>query len=894
MDYIKHYGTPRRSGRYPWGSGEDPHQSSTSISGRDDVLRRKGFSEKERAQALGMSIAQLRAQRSLEKAEKRASDVAAVQRLVDKGMSNNAIGERLGMNESTVRSLRNQEIQERSQITKNTSDMLRSAVGKNNYIDIGAGTEARLGISKTRLDTSIKALENEGYKVINIQVDQLGTDKKTTVKVLAPPKTTYKDVVTNKDKIKLPEEHSEDGGRSYLGIKPPVSVSSKRIKVAYREDGGEDKDGLIELRKGVDDLTLPGGKRYAQVRISVDDTQYMKGMAVYADRLPPGIDIRYNTSKPKGTPIQDTFKPIKDDPENPFGSSITQFDYTDSSGRKRQSPLNIVGSEKAPNMEGRWGEWSRRLSSQVLSKQPIPLAKQQLELNVKQKQMEYDEISKLTNPAVKRHLLNALADEADSDAVHLYAAALPRQMNHVILPVVSMPDHQVYAPNYRNGEKVVLIRHPHGGTFEIPELTVNNNHPEAKRILGNAKDAVGINPKVAKRLSGADFDGDTVLVIPNKRGRNQIHTSEALAGLKDFDPITAYPPVPGMKVMTKGGKQKAMGDVSNLITDMTIKAASPSEIARAVRHSMVVIDSEKHKLNYKLSEEQNGILQLKEKYQGKRTGGASTIVSRAKSEVRPPARKEGQLIGPVNPKTGKPTRLYIDPKTGKKLYTPTGETYINRSGKEVLKTTKLSKMELVDDAHKLSSGTKMEAVYADHANALKGIANKARLEAYHTKNTPYSPAAKRQYSKEVESLNIKLKAAYANKPLERRAQLLANNIVETKRKNNPHLSAEETKKLKGQALTEARNRVGAKKPSIIITPKEWAAIQKGAVSSSFLESVIQNSDLDTLRSLATPRTSVSVSSSIAARARALRNQGYTMAEIAQQTGVSVSTLNRVM
>jgi hypothetical protein len=894
--FLKHYGTPRHSGRYPWGTGQDPNQGSDSIISRVDNLRRKGLSEKEAAKSVGMSIADVRSQRSLEKAEKRAADVSMAQKLKAKGMSDTAIGERMGKNESSVRSLLNHEISERSQITKNTTDMLRTSVGKDKYVDIGSGIEAHLGVSSTRLKVAVKALENEGYKVHNIQTDQLGTDKKTTVKVITPPGTTYKDVVTNKNRIILPGEYSEDGGRTYLGIKPPVSVSSSRIKIIHGEDGGADRDGLIELRRGVADISLPPGKKYAQVRIAVDDTHYLKGMAVYSDKLPKGSDVQFYTSKLKGGSKLDAMKSIKDDPENPFGSSIKQYEYHDAAGRKRQSKINIVGSDKAANEEGRWGEWSKTLSSQVLSKQPNALAEQQLGLARKSMKLDYDEISALTNPAVKRRLLNSLADDADASAGHLKAAALPRQMNHVILPVVSMPDHQVYAPNYRTGEKVVLIRHPHGGKFEIPELTVNNNHPEAKRVMGRATDAVGISPKVAKRLSGADFDGDTVLVIPNRRGNNQIHTSAPLERLKDFDPISSYPHVPGMKVMSSGGKQRAMGDVSNLITDMTIKGASPSEIARAVRHSMVVIDSEKHSLNYKLSETDNGIRQLKEKYQGKTTAGAATLISRAGSELHIPTRKEGSPTGPPNKTTGKPTRQYIDPKTGKKLYENTGETYINKKGIEVQrKSTVVTRMQIEDDAHKLSSGTTMEAIYANHANALKTLANTARKDSINVKNIPYSPLAKKQHAKEVDSLNTKLKAAVANRPLERRAQLIANDIVSTKRKNNPHLTQEELKKLKGQALTEARNRVGAKKPAIIITPKEWMAIQKGAISNHKLEEIINNADLDVVRSLATPRPKTKVSATVISRAKRMSNSGqYTQAQIADQLGISTSTLRTLL
>lgn len=893
-DFFAHYGTPRHSGRYPYGSGEDPEASGDqSLSSRIDTFRRKGYSEKEAATAVGMSIADVRAQKSLEKAEKRARDVSMAERLKNKGMSDTAIGERMGRNESSVRALLNPSIQQRSQITKNTTAMLKAAVGKDNYVDIGSGIEAHLGISDTRLKTAVKALENEGYKVINIQTPQLGTDKKTTVKVLVPAGTTYKDVVTHTSKIILPMEYSENGGRTYLGIKTPVSVSSKRIQVVYAEDGGSDKDGLIELRRGVPDLSL-GTKRYAQVRIMVDGTHFLKGMAIHSDSLPPGVDIRFNTKKPKGTPLGDTLKKISPDPDNPFKSSIKQFDYTDASGKKHQSPLNIVGSDASANEEGAWAGWSRMLSSQVLAKQPTGLAKQQLSLALKEKDAEFSEINALTNPVVKRRLLDSLADDCDSDSIHLRAAALPRQMNHVLLPIVSMPDNQVYAPNYNNGERVVLIRHPHGGKFEIPELIVNNNQAEAKRILGRAEDAIGISPNVAKRMSGADFDGDHVIVIPNpSTGKSRIQTSAPLEGLKDFDPAMEYPAVPGMRVMTAGNKQTAMGDISNLITDMTIKAASPREIARAVRHSMVIIDAETHNLNFKLSEANNGILELKKKYQGRSTGGASTLISRANSEDRVAYRKEGQLVGIG--KKGQPTRLLVDPITGRKLYTETGESYINKYGKTVDRITILRKMETADNAHKLSSGTTMEEIYADHANALKALANIARRESVHVKNIPYSPEAKRKYSQEVASLVTKLKAATANRPLERRAQLLANELVAIKKHSNPDLTRDDLKKIKGQALTEARRRVGAKKPEIIITPREWVAIQRGAISNARLEEIIQNASIDTVRALATPRRSVAVSAALSARARSMVDSGvYTRAEIAQHLGVSVSALRTML
>ena len=42
-EYLEHYGMPRRSGRYPWGSGEEPYQSSRDFVGRVDEMRKNNF-----------------------------------------------------------------------------------------------------------------------------------------------------------------------------------------------------------------------------------------------------------------------------------------------------------------------------------------------------------------------------------------------------------------------------------------------------------------------------------------------------------------------------------------------------------------------------------------------------------------------------------------------------------------------------------------------------------------------------------------------------------------------------------------------------------------------------------------------------------------------------------
>jgi len=872
-DYLEHYGILRRSGRYPWGSGGPEKASNKSFLGYVAQLQKQGLSETEIAEGIGVTTTQLRAAKSIARNEERQNDINTAQRLADKGMSNVAIAERMGKPEATVRSLLAPGVKDRADILMSTSTMLKGQVAAKKYIDIGTGVENQLGISQTKLATAVAVLQEEGYKVHYLKVKQLGTGKQTTVKVLTAPDVPYSEVSANRANIKQIQSFSEDGGRSYIGIQTPLSISSKRIGIRYAEDGGADSDGVIHVRPNIDDISL-GSARYAQVRIAVDGTHYLKGMAMYKEDLPQGVDLLFNTNKKNTGNKLDAMKAIKDDPDNPFGAVVRQ--RINPKTGKVNSAMNIV------NEEGDWDRWSKNLSSQMLSKQSPALAKLQLDMLFERKQREFDDIMSLTNPTVRQKLLEGFADSADSASVSLKAAALPRQRSNVILPMNTLPENQIYAPNFRHGERVVLIRYPHGGVFEIPELTVNNRHPQARTALGNAKDAVGINAKVAERLSGADFDGDTVLVIPNNR--RQVKTSPALEGLKGFDPQRSYPAYEGMKVMTARTKAIQMGEVSNLITDMTIHGATHQELARAVRHSMVVIDAEKHKLNWKQSAIDNGIAQLKTKYQGGPRAGASTLISRARSQVHIPERK------PRPAAEGGP----VDKMTGQKVFVPTGATITNRKGQNVLRTVKSRKLAETQDAHTLSSGTTIEKVYADHSNSLKNLANKARQIAVTTKPNPYSPSAKSAYEPQVSSLRAKLAIAEKNAPLERQAQLIANAIVRAKVDANPDMEPSDRKKIEGLALAEARVRTGAGKQRIEITPQEWAAIQAGAISTNTLKKILNNADQEKVKELATPRTKIAMTPAKTARARIMLDLGYTQAEVADQIGVSLTTLKNAL
>jgi hypothetical protein len=917
-NYLEHYGILRKSGRYPWGSGGSESTRNRSFLDAVDMLRKDGMSDTEIARGFGITTTQLRAANSIASAQQRQEKILQAQRLADKGLSNVAIGQRMGLNESSVRSLLAPGALDKVTANQTTANMLKQQVDEKKYVDIGSGVENHLGVTDTRLKNSVAILQEQGYQVHVIQVQQIATGKYTNLKVLAKPGTTLSEVQRNRADIKQITDYSEDYGRSYLKAQPPMNVSSRRIGINYAEDGGSKADGVIYVRPGVKDLSI-GNSNYAQVRISVDGTHYLKGMALYKDDLPPGVDLVFNTNKSNTGRKKDAMKELSADPDLPFGSIVRQVHGPDG---KVTSAMNIVGSptKEGSGEEGSWDTWSRNLPSQLLAKQSPALAKGQLNLTYERRVNELKEISKLTNPTVRKKLLESFADSTDAAAVHLRAAAMPGQATKVILPVTSMKPTEVHAPSLPNGTRVALVRFPHGGTFEIPQLTVNNRNPEARKLLGShAKDAIGIHHSVAERLSGADFDGDTVLLIPNNKG--SIKSTPALDGLKGFDPHHSYPAYDGMRTIDGGTynaktrkvnyhgqspvssrKQQEMGKISNLITDMTVHGAKADELARAVRHSMVVIDSEKHSLDFKASERDNGIAQLREKYQpkpaGQRAGGASTLLSRAGSEYRLPQRilRSPAKGGPIDPVTGKKVyeetgrlvperKLRKNPVTGKKEYVTTGRMIPKLEVHERLAVT--------DDAMQLLSGTHgtpIEVIYAEHSNRLKALANDARKETVGIKLTKYSPSAKAAYSNEVASINSKLNLAEKNAPLERQAQLIANTVVSQKRQANPGMDPADVTKIKNQALTEARVRTGAGKDPVRLTQAEWDAIQAGAISHSKLERVIKHSDLETVKKLAQPKYQPKMTSTKILRAKTMIDSGYTQAEVAQQLGVSLSTL----
>ena len=972
-DILMHYGMPRRSGRYPWGSGDNPYQHGQDFLSRIDELKKIGLAETPEniKNEFGLTTTQYRTEKALARSERRLLDVARAKSLAEDGLGATEIGRQMGINESTVRSLLNEKAEAKTKQAQKTADSLKLLVDEKGMIDVGTGVERELNISKERLNEALYILEREGYPVYKGGIPQVtNPGKQINQRVLCPPGTEHKEIYNFEKVHSIKDYYSEDGGDTFRKIEYPKSMDSSRLKIRYADEAGPDgitgsqKDGIIELRRGVDDLSLDGS-RYSQVRILVDNDRYLKGMAVYSDNMPDGVDVVFNTNKTSDKPMRDVLKKIKEDPENPFGSAIkSQSHYIDKDGNEQLSLINKRADE------GDWSDWSNALPSQFLSKQSRTLAKRQLDLAKIDKQQEYDEIMSLTNPTIKKHLLEDFANNCDAAAVNLKAASLPGQKYHVIIPINTLKDTEVYAPNYADGTQLALIRYPHGGTFEIPILTVNNKNPLANKILGkDVSDAVGITSKVAERLSGADFDGDTVMCIPTNDGKTKITSTKALKGLEGFDPKLEYGGEAkvgpdgkihyyrnGQEYRKMTNTQNEMGVISNLITDMTLAGATPDKLARAVRHSMVVIDAEKHGLDYKASEIDNNIAALKREYQrhvdsngNVHYGGASTLISRSSSQTSvlkrqgspkvnvkgkdwyDPTKPEGALIYNKSDDLYYPDRSY-DKKTGnvtirtsdgKKVtynvadkeasdkYNPvkrvdetTGKvTYTNKDGSISYKVNtrmeKSTKMAETSDAYSLVSEGRhpMELIYADYANSMKSLANQARLSMINTEGLKYNRQASEVYKNEVSSLNTKLNIALLNATREREAQRRANAEINAKKLANPNMKKDDLKKISQKALSNSRSDVGSisrRDRNIEITDREWEAIQAGAISENKLIQILNNADSDKLRQRATPHASTELSTAKINRIKALAANDVSLGEIANKLDISTSVVSKYL
>lgn len=946
-----HYGVGHlnggHSGRYPWGSGDQPYQRSNEFAAMYNKLKAQGMSDEDIRKGMNMSTTEFRKKMNISNELQKINDISRAQHLRDEGYGPTEIARLMSvdgrtLNESTIRGwLKESAIQSAAKTTA-TAKNLKEAVDNKGVIDIGKGIELELGVSKTRLGNAAYMLKDEGYNIYDIPVKQLGTGHYTTVQVLASPGITKEDILKDKSLIKYGTDYENDISKeSSLGMRKPVSLDSNRIYIRYDEDGGSTKDGVIELRKGVDDISL-GNSTYAQVRVAVDDKYFLKGMAVYSNDIPKGYDVLVNSNKPKGTPPEKVFKEMKTkvnpvtgekeiDWDNPFGALVKQSKVDDASGLLKGGQYEYIGKDGKKHLsvinklkeEGDWNNFSKTLSSQFLSKQPLQLINKQLDLSMKDKLSEFEAIQQIKQPELKKKLLISFAEECDKAAVDLKAAPVPGQSSKVILPSNDISDKEVYAPTYSTGQKVCLVRYPHEGTFQIAELTVNNNNKKVRELFGNdIRDAIVINIKSAQKLSGADFDGDYVTVLPiNSRVR--VQSKDILPGLKDFDTKKAYGPKDNdiyidskgetayrYPTMKKASVQRQMGTISNLITDMTLQGAGSDELTRAVRHAMVVIDSEKHKLNYKQSYKDNNIAELKAIYQPKNEkgqGGAATLFSRKKRDVVVPERKD------LNPED----KRSINPLTGEKQYENTGRKYYHyfkdKNGEQIYNadgtpkrelreaTQKITEMAATKDAFTLvsNSNNPKEIVYATYANKLKALGNTARKEYLSVKSTVTSESAKKTYAQEIATLNSKIRTAELNHPKERQATIVANSVVDAKIKEynlDYKNDKKEINKLQQSALAAARVRYGASKKDtfIEITDREWEAIQNGAVNSTTIKKVLDNSDEKKLKERAMPRTSLSVSPAKVSQIQSMQAAGYTIKEISESLGYSVSTISKYL
>ena len=895
---LEHYGTKRHSGRYPWGSGDTPYQHSGDFLSRVEELKKKGLSEKEILETINdslpdeykMGLTEFRTARQKAGHDRKALEYDQIRALKDDGLGWKEIGDKLGMSESSVRSKYNNAIGEKASQAEKIAATLKEEVDKKGMIDISEGANQVLGVSESKLDEAAYILEAEyGYQRYGVGIRQpTNVRQQTNITVLAKPEFDQKYAYQHQDQIdSLGDYHSDDGGETFTKLQRPSSLDSSRVAIHYGDEGGLDKDGVIEIRRGVPDLDL-GKSHYAQVRILVDGDHYLKGMAVYSDDLPDGVDVRFNTNKPSGTPKMKVLKEAKADPDNQFGAAIKangQSMYIGEDGKEHLSPINKLKEE------GDWDTMSRNVSSQFLSKQPKKLIENQLNLTVADYKAQYDEIMRYDNPTVKKKLLNDFADTVEGTSMTLKASAFPGQSTKVILPINKIKETEAYCPTYENGTRLALIRYPHAGTFEIPIVTVNNKNVSGKRNLGAIQDAIGINAKVAERLSGADFDGDTVMAIPVTDKVN-IKSTRALKALEEFDPKTAYAVPEGnpnnVRLMKKEEKQREMGVISNLITDMTLRGAEEDELARAVKHSMVVIDAEKHKLDYKRSERENGIPELKQKWQirvdeegATHYGGASTLLSRRKQTVRVPERR-----GSVR----------VDKETGEYIYKESGRTFTDpKTGKERKAEDTVSLISETKDARTLSSGTIQENLYADFSNKLKAMANQARKEAVNMKGIQRNPEAAKTYAPEVASLKEKYNNMVANKPKERKAMLIANANIKAKIQEqglDPTIDKKEIKKISSVEMQRARDSVGAsgRKSKVTFTDREWEAVQAGAISDNMLTKFLNSSDSDEIVKRAMPKNVAVMTSAKMSKANAMLRSGYSYAEIAKACGVPESTV----
>ena len=920
----------------PWFEGFD----TKTI--RDYASELKGiYTDKEIADGFGISIERLRQEKSKAYNRERIERHEKAMELKAQGLSRSEVARRLGVTEGALRYQAKTDVKKKANKTYEIANLLMEICDKKQIIDVGEGAE--LGsmferCARTRFKNALSICEDNGYGNYVIKCPQMGSEmgNSTKIQVLCAPGISRQEVKSRLADIQPIDDIEQDLNLSNAGIPPITWIDSSRIYVRYADspESGKDLDGLIQIRPGLRDLNL-GACRYAQVRIAVDGSHYMKGICCYAPDIPYGYDVVYNSNKKRGAPKDKVFKPFNKikgtdmiDWENPFSATIKIESklkyvpryYKDEFGATHVSPINVIYEA------GDWAAWRRNVSAQFLSKQQIPTVKRQLTLTVAERHVQLEILLSLTNPAVKKKLLYDFAEKCDRDAVELKATAFSGQQYYVLVPFPDLPVNRIYAPNYKDGTLVVLIRYPHAGPFEIPTLVVDNNLPRAKWVLGNAPDAVGIHPSVAGILSGADFDGDFVVLIPLGNGVS-VKTMLPLEKLNGYEPKELYStvtdPVTGKKINPKTGKvvkimtdkqtQTEMGLITNLIADMEIMGAPIEHIERAVKHSMCVIDAHKHELDYLQSYSDNGIAELKIYYQGAAKAGAATLITRAGSRADITYKKRSR---------------HDDPETGEKIFTDAPRKFTGRDGKEREIKKHSTKMYENDDAFNLLSDGQypIEIVYGNFANEMKRLANLARKEAMACPKLVANPSAKKAFAPQLKSLEYKLDLAVANQTRERMAQLYTfckfleklnenkfyisqlieeidkdDTLTERKKKKKKRecykensLDKEEKDKIIQQYLIASRLRFNAHANLIKYTPEEWLAINSGAVSQTKFDKFYRYSDKDELKKLAMPKEEEIPSASKIEYILRLNAENFPTYEIAERVALSVGKVTKII
>ncbi len=153
--HLAHIGTPRHSGRYPWGSGGNSQRSKSFLDYIAD-LKKQGLTEAEIYKGLDMTSTEFRIRRSIARNEQKQADIAMAVRLHQKGYSNDAIGTRMNnRNESSIRSLLAASKKDVVDRLHSVANILKKLVDEKGYIDVGSGVENHLDVKQTMLSTAL-------------------------------------------------------------------------------------------------------------------------------------------------------------------------------------------------------------------------------------------------------------------------------------------------------------------------------------------------------------------------------------------------------------------------------------------------------------------------------------------------------------------------------------------------------------------------------------------------------------------------------------------------------------------------------------------------------------------------------------------------------------------